>query len=73
MQFYLQLGVFRDPGVRRAKQGLCAGRCVCHGARMAVLLGSKHRFAAEVGDWDGPALRLVDLWVAGQWLPVMTM
>ncbi|MFC6079028.1 hypothetical protein [Microbispora bryophytorum] len=40
---------------------------------MAVLLGSKHRFAAEVGDWDGPALRLVDLWVAGQWLPVMTM
>ncbi|GAA1268070.1 hypothetical protein Psi02_09970 [Planotetraspora silvatica] len=35
---------------------------------MAVLLGDKHRFGVEVGDWDGPALRRVDLWVAGQWL-----
>ena len=35
---------------------------------MAILLGDKRRFAAEVGDWDGPALRRVDLWAAGQWL-----
>jgi hypothetical protein len=35
---------------------------------MDVLLGDKHGFAAEVGDWVGPALRRVDLWVAGQWL-----
>ncbi|GII28446.1 hypothetical protein [Planotetraspora mira] len=35
---------------------------------MAVLLGDKHRFAVEVGEWVGPALRRVDLWVADQWL-----
>jgi hypothetical protein len=35
---------------------------------MAVLLGDKRRFAVEVGDWDGPALRRVDLWAADQWL-----
>ncbi|TYB68460.1 hypothetical protein FXF51_11485 [Nonomuraea sp. PA05] len=35
---------------------------------MAGLLGDKHRFAVEVGDWDGSALRRVDLWVADQWL-----
>lgn len=35
---------------------------------MAVLLGDKHRFAVEVGDWVDPALRRVDLWAADQWL-----
>ena len=35
---------------------------------MAVLLGDKHRFAVEVGDWTDPALRRVDLWAADQWL-----
>ncbi|WP_440069486.1 hypothetical protein [Streptosporangium sp. OZ121] len=35
---------------------------------MDVLLGNKHGLAAEAGDWVGPALRRVDLWVAGQWL-----
>ncbi|GAA3019266.1 hypothetical protein [Streptosporangium longisporum] len=35
---------------------------------MAELLGDKRRFAVEVGDWDGPALRRVDLWVADQWV-----
>ncbi len=35
---------------------------------MTGLLGDKDRFAAEVGDWDGPALRRVDLWIADQWL-----
>jgi hypothetical protein len=35
---------------------------------VAVLLGDKHRFAVEIGDWDGPALRRVDLWAADQWL-----
>ncbi|MEU0957060.1 hypothetical protein ABZ353_32740 [Streptomyces niveus] len=34
---------------------------------MAVLLGDKHRFAAEVGEWDDTLCR-VDLWAAGQWL-----
>ncbi|MFD0692435.1 hypothetical protein [Actinomadura fibrosa] len=35
---------------------------------MAGLLGDKHRFAVEVGSWDGSALRRVDLWVADQWV-----
>ncbi|MCP2337373.1 hypothetical protein [Actinomadura rupiterrae] len=35
---------------------------------MAELLGDKRRFAVEVGDRDGPALRQVDLWVADQWV-----
>ncbi|MBM9507925.1 hypothetical protein [Actinacidiphila acididurans] len=34
---------------------------------MAVLLGDKQRFAAEVGEWD-QALCRVDLWAAGKWL-----
>ncbi len=45
-----------------------AGPRLCHDARVAVFLGDKSRLAAEVGDWDGPALRRVDLWAAGQWL-----
>lgn len=36
--------------------------------RMAVLLGDKRMFAVEVGDWEGSALRRVDLWAADQWL-----
>nr|WP_238362156.1 hypothetical protein [Actinopolymorpha pittospori] len=32
------------------------------------MLGDKLRFAAEVGGWDSPELRRVDLWAAGQWL-----
>ncbi|MFF3562905.1 hypothetical protein ACFYXS_22960 [Streptomyces sp. NPDC002574] len=32
-----------------------------------MLLGDKRRFAVEVGEWSGPELRRVDLWVAGQW------
>jgi hypothetical protein len=39
-----------------------------HRATVALLLGDKSTFAAEVGDPDGPDLRRVDLWVAGQWL-----
>ncbi|MFG1947995.1 hypothetical protein [Nonomuraea sp. NPDC048826] len=35
---------------------------------MAGLLGDKRRFAVEVGDGDGSALRRVDLWIAGQWV-----
>lgn len=35
---------------------------------MADFFGDKRRFAAEVGRWEGPALRQVDLWVAGQWV-----
>jgi hypothetical protein len=35
---------------------------------VAVFLGDKGRLAVEVGDWDGPALRRVDLWAVGQWL-----
>ncbi|GAB2868809.1 hypothetical protein GCM10022221_82260 [Actinocorallia aurea] len=35
---------------------------------MAGLLGDKRRFAVEIGDRDGSALRRVDLWVADQWL-----
>jgi hypothetical protein len=35
---------------------------------MAGLLGDKRRFAVEVGDWGGSALRRVDLWVADQWV-----
>lgn len=34
---------------------------------MTVILGDKHRFAAEVGEWD-QALCQVNLWAAGQWL-----
>ncbi|MFF3254625.1 hypothetical protein ACFYWP_27220 [Actinacidiphila glaucinigra] len=34
---------------------------------MAVVVGDRSRFAAEVGEWDA-ALRRVDLWAAGQWL-----
>ncbi|MYX37244.1 MULTISPECIES: hypothetical protein [unclassified Streptomyces] len=34
---------------------------------MAVVVGDRSRFAAEVGEWDH-ALRRVDLWAAGQWL-----
>ena len=35
---------------------------------MALLLGDKRTFAAEVGDPDGTGLSRVDLWAAGQWL-----
>ena len=35
---------------------------------MALLLGDKRTFAADVGDSDGTDLRRVDLWAAGQWL-----
>ncbi|WP_198653843.1 hypothetical protein [Actinocorallia populi] len=35
---------------------------------MTGLLGDKRRFAVDVGDRDGLALRRVDLWAAGQWL-----
>ena len=35
---------------------------------MAILLGNKDTFAAEVGDADGTDLRRVDLWAVGQWL-----
>ncbi|WP_329183241.1 hypothetical protein [Actinacidiphila glaucinigra] len=34
---------------------------------MAVVVGDRSRFAAEVGEWDA-ALRRVGLWAAGQWL-----
>jgi hypothetical protein len=34
---------------------------------MAILLGDKHTFAAEVGDWAGGLCR-VDLWAADHWL-----
>ncbi|MFE2546177.1 hypothetical protein [Actinacidiphila glaucinigra] len=34
---------------------------------MAVVVGDRSRFAAEVGEWDH-GLRRVDLWAAGQWL-----
>jgi len=37
------------------------------GPDVAVTLGDKYRFAAEVGEGDH-ALRRVDLWAAGQWL-----
>lgn len=32
-----------------------------------MLLGSKERFALELGEWSG-GLRRVDAWAAGQWL-----
>ena len=35
---------------------------------MTLFFGDKRRFAAEVGDPAGPALRRVDLWAADQWL-----
>jgi len=35
---------------------------------MMAFFGDKRRFAVEVGDWAGPALRRVDLWAAHQWL-----
>jgi hypothetical protein len=47
---------------------LSCGRRLCQGARVAFFFGDKRRFAVEVGDWAGPALRRVDLWAAGQWL-----
>jgi hypothetical protein len=50
------------------KSCLSCGRRLCQGARVACFFGDKGRFAAEVGDWAGPALRRVDLWAAGQWL-----
>lgn len=34
---------------------------------MAVLLGERRTFAAEIGDWIADLCR-VDLWAAGQWL-----
>ncbi|MET7309209.1 hypothetical protein ACWD7C_20945 [Streptomyces sp. NPDC005134] len=34
---------------------------------MTVVLGDRHRFAAEVGEWDHVLCR-VDLWAAGKWL-----
>ncbi|MEU6845626.1 hypothetical protein ABZ930_27500 [Streptomyces sp. NPDC046716] len=39
----------------------------CQGPDVAVLLGDKNGFAAEVGEWDG-ALGQVGLWAAGKWL-----
>jgi hypothetical protein len=36
--------------------------------KVALLLGSKERFAVEVGEWRGGNLRRVDAWAAGQWL-----
>jgi hypothetical protein len=47
---------------------LSCGRWLCQAPRVTVFFGDKRRFAVEVGDWDGPALRRVDLWAAGQWL-----
>ena len=44
------------------KSCLSCGRRLCQGARVACFFGDKGRFAAEVGDWAGPALRGVDLW-----------
>ena len=35
---------------------------------MADFFGDQRRFAVEVGEWAGPSLRRVDLWVAGQWV-----
>ncbi|MBE1605604.1 hypothetical protein [Actinopolymorpha pittospori] len=35
---------------------------------MEALLGDKHKFAAEIGDWVSPNLCRVDLWAADQWL-----
>jgi hypothetical protein len=35
---------------------------------MTVFFGDRRRFAVEVGDWAGPAVRRVDLWAADQWL-----
>lgn len=35
---------------------------------MTALLGDKRKFAVEVGEWIGPALRRVDMWAAAQWL-----
>ncbi|MGW5277730.1 hypothetical protein ACWEQP_35530 [Streptomyces sp. NPDC004044] len=34
---------------------------------MTVVLGHRHRFAAEAGEWDHVLCR-VDLWAAGKWL-----
>jgi hypothetical protein len=34
---------------------------------VTTVLGDKHRFAAEVGEWDHGLCR-VDLWAAGKWL-----
>jgi hypothetical protein len=34
---------------------------------VTLLLGTKERFALEVGEWCG-GLRRVDVWAAGQWL-----
>jgi hypothetical protein len=33
---------------------------------VTVFLGDKSRLAVEVGDWDGTAVRRVDMWAAGQ-------
>ncbi len=35
---------------------------------MAVFLGDKRTFAAEIGERSGPTVRRMDLWVADQWL-----
>ena len=56
------------PGDGIGESRLCATGRVCHGARVAVFLGDKRTFAAEVGERSGPTLRRADLWVAGQWL-----
>ncbi|MET7518488.1 hypothetical protein ABZS88_34605 [Streptomyces sp. NPDC005480] len=34
---------------------------------MTEILGDRHRFAAEAGEWD-QGLCHIDLWAAGQWL-----
>jgi hypothetical protein len=33
---------------------------------VAILIGDRETFAAEVGDPDGTSMRRVDLWAAGQ-------
>jgi hypothetical protein len=34
---------------------------------MSTILGDKHKFATEVGEWDHELCR-VDIWAAGKWL-----
>lgn len=47
---------------------LPADVCVaCEGPGVSTIFGDKHRFAAEVGEWDHELCR-VDIWAGGKWL-----
>lgn len=39
----------------------------CEGPGVTTILGDKHKFATEVGEWDHELCR-VDIWAAGIWL-----